>query len=240
MERNLGPPLEEIAALTLDPIVRLNAALKTLQILGQILKNFPGTLEGDKKLQIAETCQSLGLRALTDVLGLVKNHQEEVLSGYSEAIMRENAGITYEEALRKASETISGLCRSVAFGMIKRISYGIGSIDLEPTFDKLEVRTATTSSKLVRVSLKLDHSGNFPDRNLVRLSESLPKHQTAFSVLQLLAYEHFCIFQVDPSKRSRVCQALKISQSSQARSLALHDSRGYLGNATGPNSRRIS
>ena len=38
----------------IEGAIRINEALKTLQVMGQVLRNFPGSLEGDMKVDIAK------------------------------------------------------------------------------------------------------------------------------------------------------------------------------------------
>ena len=48
--------------------MQLNAALKSIQILGQLLKSFPASLTGEKKKEIANATYRLGLRTISSFL----------------------------------------------------------------------------------------------------------------------------------------------------------------------------
>ncbi|MBL7077933.1 MAG: hypothetical protein ISS31_10720, partial [Kiritimatiellae bacterium] len=73
-----------------DPAMRLNAALKTLQIMGQILRNFPGSMEGDLKHDIGLACCRLGLRTLSAGFDLVRLNKDEILETFVEVIREEH------------------------------------------------------------------------------------------------------------------------------------------------------
>lgn len=81
-----------------DEIVQFNSAMKSLQILGQILKNFPGSLEGAAKVQIARECYGLGLRSLSMVLDLVRSNEEGVLELIMASLRDQHPGFTEPEA----------------------------------------------------------------------------------------------------------------------------------------------
>jgi hypothetical protein len=66
----LDEPDDEI-----NELAQINAAIKTIRILGQVLRNFSGSLKGDPKRQLVEACYGLGLR----VLGRIFNMVEESL-----------------------------------------------------------------------------------------------------------------------------------------------------------------
>ena len=46
----------------------LNVALKYLQILGQVLRSFPGSLDGDTKVRLAEEASAIGLRSMNSLV----------------------------------------------------------------------------------------------------------------------------------------------------------------------------
>src|SRR5581483_2668097 len=48
----------------LDDFIKMNIALKTLEMLGQVLRNFPGSLRGDLKARLTKQAYLLGLRTI--------------------------------------------------------------------------------------------------------------------------------------------------------------------------------
>ena len=64
-----------------DPTVQLLTSLRQLEILGQLLKNFPGSLEGSVKLDIARECYNLGLRSLSVLFNIIQTDRAEILRG---------------------------------------------------------------------------------------------------------------------------------------------------------------
>ena len=53
--------------------------MKTLQILGQILKNHPGNIEAARKEEIARECYQLGFRILGSVNRLLEEGRAELV-----------------------------------------------------------------------------------------------------------------------------------------------------------------
>ena len=48
----------------IDDILRINVAFKTIEILGQIIKDFSGSIKAEAKAQLATECFSVDLRTL--------------------------------------------------------------------------------------------------------------------------------------------------------------------------------
>jgi len=119
----------------LEVSLKFNIAFKMLQLLGQILKNFPGSLKGQLKLEIAAECYRLGLRALAAFFGLWKEHFEEIRA-FIEEVLRDRLRLNPEERMLPSAERIIlGLALTAAFGVIKRISYAVGHEQLRLTYE---------------------------------------------------------------------------------------------------------
>jgi hypothetical protein len=116
-----------------------------------------------------------------------------------------------EYSLEKAGAALENLCHLAAFGVIKRISYAIGSSELEKTYSKVFDKKDTPARKLVRVSMDLDQAGEFPEVTIVNFYRSWGAHQFAQRVLRNLVVRHFRLFQRPFSVRQRLGQVVGIS-----------------------------
>jgi hypothetical protein len=190
--------------------MRLNIALKNQQILGQILKNFPGSLEGETKIRIAQECYGLGLRALAAILDLIRNHQAAVIEDIRDFLSREKPGLAPEELTRRAKQSLGGVTYLIAYGLIKRISYSVGSPDLTETYERLMPLDPSIALSLVDTSIRLDHFAGFPEAETLALAERLENKLFAKSLLQHMVIQRFYIFPADYKLKQRVCARLGI------------------------------
>jgi hypothetical protein len=195
----------------IDPMRRLNAALKTLQILGQILKNFPGSLEGPTKTVIARSCYDIGLRTMSAIFRLIRDNQSGLVSLIAEAIRKYHPGLRHEEVEKRAKGTVVGMTLMIAFSLVKRVSNAVGSADLEPTYARLLRERPTAAVNLIDASIALDHAGLFPDGRIADAHKALLGNQVAVSVLQCLVIMHLSLFPVGYQAKQRVCELLGIS-----------------------------
>ena len=60
-------------------ISRLNLALRTLEVLGQLVKNFPGSLKGSEKHDLIKESYSLGLRIISMLFGIFQENPEGMI-----------------------------------------------------------------------------------------------------------------------------------------------------------------
>ena len=204
-------PIDSARA-AVDPIVRLNAAVKTVRILGQILKNFPGSLDAETKLNILRACSVLGLRCLSAILHPLRGNEKAILREIMEIVRAHHPRLEDQELARRVSETLVGLARLASFGIIKGISFAVGSPELQTTYNRLLEETFTPATRLLHTSLALDHCDrSFPINEVKALSSELAKNSLALSVLRYLAVQHFYLFPVSYKTKQAVCDALGIA-----------------------------
>ena len=113
-----------------DPIVQFVTALRHLEILGQVLKNFPGSLEALAKLDITRECFHLGLRSLSVVLQLVRSGQSEILNEMSHEIRLRHPDMATWEVGNRARESLIGIVHMLSYGLTRRVAKAVGSRDL--------------------------------------------------------------------------------------------------------------
>jgi hypothetical protein len=192
------------------PLLTMNTALKTLQILGQILKNFAGALEGDTKLDIAGECYALGLRVLAAALSYLKQNKDAVYTEMFHILRREHAGIKDAALLRRANGAIFQFAEIMSYGIVKRVSSAVGSDKLLLTYETLRERDESPAVGLIDLSLQLAHSGAVPEAAVMAFEHEQFANPLVSCVLRQLVVSHFDLFDVHPSVKQRVCAKLKI------------------------------
>lgn len=196
----------------LDYLGQLCAAVKVLQILGQFVKNFPANFSPQKKTEIVQKCVGIGLRTLGSSFELIDDAREEILEEFSRLLCQKDSN-KKDEAKREAAVALANLCLINGFGIIKRISNAIGSRELDRTYQRVFSDAPDVPSwKLIEISLKLDHTGEFPDTKVKRLYDGFDvSDDFAQRLLKKIVARHFRLFEVGHRIRQSVSDHLKIS-----------------------------
>ncbi|MBK8857452.1 MAG: metallophosphoesterase [Opitutaceae bacterium] len=197
-----------------NPIERLSAALKTIQILGQILKNFPLNLEIKEKDAIMTAVTGLGRRALSDLFGITARNRLELLSYLSNIIAKKRHDLTPRELTERAAATLVMITEMAVFGMIVRITYSIGSERLTASYDRYFAEQPEPVMRLVHTSLHLDHFEHFPETLVKELAAAMHGNPLVFCLLRQLVVRHFHIFPADYRLKQRLGEMLKIDYQS--------------------------
>lgn len=192
---------------------RYIAALRTLQLLGQVLKNFPGTIEASAKEAMAIECFSLGFRALDGVVQLIRDGREDMVAHAARTIREEGADLEEEKIKARANSVVFSLALMSAFGIVKRISAAVGSPELTLTYGKVEAALPFVSTRLTNMSIRLDQLDGFPEDALISLARGLDGSVLPKSVLRWLVLTHVNLFPVGFQERQRVFAATGIRYS---------------------------
>lgn len=198
---------------TVDPSNPLSDIIKSaraLEILGQILKNFPGSLEGNVKLSIASRCWDMGLKTLKVIFEVLQETRTPLLNNLFEAFRSDYPHLSEQAVWERARETAVGIVYVVSFSTIKKISQSVGSPELATTYDKVLAQWEVPSTQLVHLSLQLDQSGFFPRNQVERLADDLESNVLATSILRMLIVNHFYLFPVDFRTKQGVCTKLDV------------------------------
>lgn len=190
---------------------QLNAAGKSIQILGQILRSFSGSLGKERKLELTLACYELGMRTLSSVVQAVKANEVEIVQEYTKWLREKHAGWDDTKLRLAALGAVRGLVEMMGFGMIKHVSNSVGLRDLSKTFAQAKVESATVATKLIDLSIKLDHWRDFPGDDVRELEKALKDAGLSRNLLRGLVWLHYYLFPTkDRQERQSICADLDI------------------------------
>lgn len=185
----------------LPDVVKFNIAAKTLQLLGQVLRNFPGSLHKQIKVDITRSCYSLGLRVMRAVMKIAEDNLGELRLYVAEIIKEHRPSLSDSELTKTADEAVIWLTRRAAFGLIKRVSYAVGLELLSETYKRvLDESHGNTSFRLIDLSVKLDHFRAFPEDDIDELSEASRKNYFSKMVIRDMVAHFIYLFGLEDHK----------------------------------------
>jgi Calcineurin-like phosphoesterase len=179
----------------LNDIIKINIAFKTLQLLGQTLKNFPGSLQKDIKIEMARSCYFLGLRLARAILKIAENNLEVFRNYFAEIIREHRSSLTEGELAKTTDEAVIWLTRRAMFAILKRVSYAVGLEILQETYRAvLEDSSGQVSVRLIDLSVKLDHFSAFPEKEIEKLWEDLRKNNFSRTLIRDMVGHYIYLF----------------------------------------------
>jgi hypothetical protein len=190
--------------------LQIDLAMQSLQIMGQILKNFPDNLRGDLKLRLAKESYQLGLRSLNDFLKAIEGNCEQIRDAFMKHLREHGkfARRDVAEASRAADKLIVGLSELAIFAVLKKVSFSVGLEDLRDVYRVMrsEAGEDDIPIRLIDLSIALDHFALLPVDDVRDLEYRLRNNTVVHTVLRLLIGQHLALFPVKYKTRQNMVQ----------------------------------
>ena len=192
-------------------LVDLQLGLTKLQVIGQVLKNHPGSMPGADKTELSAAAMHLGFRIAAAVIKMVQQGEEPLLALIAKTLMADHPSFSQHEAVERARQSLAGMVHHIGFGITKRMSIAIGSRHLIPLYEQMKPQYPTPLGQLVNTALLLDQAANFPEEQVFKCAKQLEQYAIALSVLRHLVVDHFELIPRDRLTIQKVCARLGVS-----------------------------
>jgi len=191
-------------------MAEFNATIKTIQIAGQILRNFGGRLDGPDKLRLAEACYSLDLRLMKYCYSVFEENEAALVNAARETLLEKDPDLDPVKATELANTLVFGLLKLTTLGLIKLVSNSIGLEKLAPVFTKVLKEKPTIARRMIDLSIRLDHFAAFPVDQTLQLHKDVQNSLITIDVLRHLVFNHFYFFTAPHDIKQRICNKLDI------------------------------
>ncbi len=196
----------------LNQFATLNLSFKIIEILGEITKNYSGSLDGDIKYNLIVETYSIGLRALKSLVEFFENNHNLLVDEIKKVILKKQY-VTDDKINETIANMIFGMISSISTGIVKRIAKSIGSKDLTEIYKEiLSKNQGNIAIELINYGISLDFQGGLNISKIEKIHKLLKEKNNRLtdSVLKKMVLEHIYMFDIDFSKKQSICAKLDI------------------------------
>ena len=222
---------KEMASQDDDPLlVEIRKAAKSMEILGQIMRNQYGTLKKERLRELFSEGQNAGLRALkcffrlTEDIDSLDNFLQQRLTH----IQQENKNkkdLSKEKIRQISGKVVTMLVHGIIFSWLHKIYDSIGYDQLTQIADDVNKETDTVASQLINISIHLWHKKNIDIDKLKLLYRRFEgsKNTVAISLLKAVVARHVYMHKVTFKDKQKINALLGFSEKKQ---LSLQQKQG--------------
>lgn len=192
----------------LDIFSKVNLSFKLVGMLGQLAKNY-NELDGDVKVEIVEEAYDLGLRSLKQMLDSFEEYSEIIKEEISSKIEAKNIN-SEAEKMNLSSKITFQFATMISLGFLAKISSSVASKDLRNITEEVYNSDPTIAKSLINIAIDLDFSNGLNINKIVSLHEKIKDNNLCLMLLRLFVTRHLYKFNVEHSKRQRICTKLNI------------------------------
>lgn len=189
-------------------------AIKTIDILGQLLRNFTGTLGANDKINLLKETYNLGLRTIEFVLSMFRDNAENIVSYFADEISRK-CNIPKDEIQNKVSHLFYHIVSIHSFSTLYRVALAVGSDQLLKPYSMVKEQFNATKSLLVLDAfVKLNATKNIEtflsknDKNIIFQSPF------CYNLIRRIVFDFFHMYPVRSSLKQSICKKYEIDYKS--------------------------
>ena len=206
---------EEI--IDLDIFGKTNLSMKIMEIMGQIAKNYYGSLPKTEKITLLNETINLGL---TNLHFFIKNISEykDMLIKEIEELDKKIGDKQINDKESSSKRTIFAFTLIICFAFIKKISYSISSEYLSEEIKNIKDNDAIS---IIKNAINLESINGLRKNNIIELYEKFEQDKNFIpkELLRLFVIEHLYKFDIKFDLKQSLCKKLNIGIDTQNRIL---------------------
>ncbi len=207
-----------------DLAIEIRRSIKTVEVMGRIIKNRAGSLEKERLESIFEEAMNVHLRILSSFFEAIENEEEEFVAYISNRVNKiiEDKADQRRIAGRVVSKPSIGELEKLSkiifwnmnfffiYGLINKIIHSIGSNKLTEVVKKVCDRENTPASFLIKHGILMWYNKNLQLDNIVSKVEKDEFSETAKKIIKFMIVNHCTMHTVDFKQKQKIQNKLKI------------------------------
>ena len=167
-------------------------AMKTIDVLGQIVSNYPGKIPGEEKCRIVDEIHQLGLRTIEVFLDSFGYLQEEIISTLAEYAREKNKNALADEIINLVKIAFSSMIISITRMIIQRIALLLGNEHLEIVNEEVLHKDNSVSGQLILFDIYFNRQNKPQFPECIKYNKWLKEKKLtlAVSILQDIIAEY--------------------------------------------------
>ena len=195
----------------------LRRSIKTVEVMGMIIKNRAGSLENDVLESIFESGMNIHLRLLSSFVQLIKSSQtqrrvERYISVKIELMLNDKDEKPRRDELQRLSQRIFwNLNFLVLYGFIDKAIHSLGSDKLLKIVESVCERNASPAAFLIMHGIFMWFSKNLRLDDIIDGIDSKDFSEIARTIAKHQVVDHCRLHRIDYRRRQRIATKLKLS-----------------------------
>ncbi len=175
---------------------QLSSTIKTVEILGQVLKNQFAGIDRAQRVQMLLQLLRGPLRGISTVLNLFSESRNFVLDELK-ILLKEKQNISDPERLDAMSKRILAyMMQEATFGILLKTAISISSRDLIEDIHAAAESLGTPAARLIELGVRLDSPDPIPRELIKKLHENIKSDLVGGQLIQLFTVQRLYMFKI--------------------------------------------
>lgn len=221
---------ENIDTVQEEDFAAISASFKIMDVLGQILQNYPGNIDGKLKVSIIDELSKLGLRSVQAIIKTMGYLEHDLAEFIYARLVQEKKVVSKDMIILATKKFINTLISGMVRAMINKIAVSLNSPIILPAVSEALKGQDTIASELVLVELKVNCLKKVNYHEIEKLSKKYVEENEHFanSILSSIMASYLNMNKCDYQLRAKICSLFGFSQKEMLKNnQSLLTERGY-------------
>ena len=201
---------EETPEEVLELAKNLNLAFKSIEIIGNILKSYHGSLQKDIKIELAKEAYYICLRAISFVFEIITEDIELTTKRIENFISERKISSSYERK-EIAKKFIFDFSSFVAFSFLEKVSSSLCFDKLSLIFDIIKQNNRDNNAiKIINLMMELTYRQEVPIDTMKILKDELKNNNIANFLLKTTIIKFLYFTSLNYVDRQKICSLFEI------------------------------
>jgi hypothetical protein len=192
-------------------IIPFMQAYRSIEIVGQIIKNRKGSLKIDMLIEMITELYKTGFRMVGYLGDNIKDIKDQLKAKIEDKVTTSDT--SYEIEMR-IQEFLNIICLQICFSVFSRLVYSLGVKELKNIYNEVARKIGTPAAKIVSFSINT-YYGKINIKELELLAKEFEHNPVAFQILRARVKHYVYNNYVDYRDKQRIAQFMKMKISPQ-------------------------
>lgn len=175
-------------------LAELIALFKTVEILGQIVKNQIASIPRTKRVELLEVLMKGPLRALTAYFDMFMADRSAVEAEIAAMLKKRHAAADESERHEIVKRLLAQFLQFASYGFVAKAVSSVSSDSLQEDIDAAAKNLNSPAARLIALGVRLDGPGKLPRKELSQAKAETEKDFMGARVLQFLTLRRLYMF----------------------------------------------
>lgn len=199
----------------LDLGTKIDMLFKTVDILGQLVKNYYGSMKKSRKREVLSEVYNAPLRALRDFFIEVEDFKEAIIIDIENKIKQKKGSMKPEKKRNLAKKIVFNYIGMITFAFVSKSVSSSSSENIMDVVRETVDNNPTTALKLFGLAAKLDNPTTIPFDDIQNIAIETEKNIFAHRLLETIVLRHLYLFKVTEPEKQRLCSMLGMKYKQQ-------------------------
>lgn len=194
----------------LSLMAKLTVLFKSIEILGQTLKNQYSKIHRQDKKRVLKSLCDGPLRALQEFYDFFSENSELLATEIEELLKRNKKGADTADLKDEARKVAAGLLQAISYSFIHRIVLSINSDSIVEDIEAVAEESGLNSYALINIGTKLDSPKKIPKAGLEAIFSEVKNDLMASRILQIMILNRLYMFKTSEADMQWLSNNLKL------------------------------